>query len=895
MAVSIPAKAHKSADADLWLPLEIHSKDTGNMMLWLWDNWLSEQEKAVAFGSVDVDEQKRRGYVKLLGLLHDFGKATPAFVSHIIKSSGISFDVMGVKGGSFDYCESCYHYVAGEAMLDCYRGNNIKPVRCFASVIGSHHGIPQSRSWNAERVVKVNKKQLGWGVPDWDTLRESILCSAEEETRIYLSKDLPVLSQASLSVLCGMLIMADWIASNTSYFPLISIDDDGSRLDTDARLESAVKKLELDACWKPDQACLADVPSLYTKRFAPGGCFSPRPVQSEAAQIAADCNKPGLMIIEAPMGSGKTEAALAVAELFAAKSGAGGIFFGLPSQATSNAIFSRVIEWAETQGPQSNTIMLAHGTASFNEEFTSFVEGLSVKGSDLSVNSFFLGRKTKLLSNFCVGTVDQLLFSTLCQKHVSLLHHALAGKVVIVDEVHAYDAYMSCYLQKVLNWLGEWKVPVILLSATLPSKARTELTNAYLNRKECADEPWMHEKSYPLITWTDESTGKEKAVHQKTVSGSAADSSKDVRICRTDCDTALSAVLDQIQDGGYAGIVCNTVKKAQEVYNKLVKDKMPEAGEDCVVLYHSLFTAPDRNKIEEGLIRKLGKDNKEVRKGKYILVGTQVIEQSLDIDFDVLVTELCPMDSLLQRIGRLHRHERVRQPGVAQPVCYVISSGKKEIEDQNIYDLYIMQQTSDALRDCISLPNDIAFLVHKVYDDSDDIGDAVAKAARDNRDKQLQQKAGRFQLGMPSPRESLHGLFNVCASDKEAVAEASVRAGNPSVEVLLLKKSATPGYVSLLSGDCADIDTQTVPNMETAKKIAMQRIRLPWAMCAESEIDVTVARLRELTQSAVPNWQESPWLNNMFVLIIDSNNEVIVNKWKLKYNNSYGLVCTNLY
>ena len=202
------------------------------------------------------------------------------------------------------------------------------------------------------------------------------------------------------------------------------------------------------------------------------GSDLPNSLQSEILDITGDADKPGIYILEAPMGIGKTEAALSAAEILAAKYGSGGVFFGMPTQATSNGIFVRLEDWAKKNADEEKTlhsIRLAHAAAELNDDYHDLVSGDSVMydedGSGLVVHSGLSGRKQALLSDFVIGTVDQMLLAALKQKHVMLRHLGLAGKVVIVDECQAYDAYMNCYLDRVMTWLGVYKVPVIILSS----------------------------------------------------------------------------------------------------------------------------------------------------------------------------------------------------------------------------------------------------------------------------------------------------------------------------------------------------------------------------------------------------------------------------------------------
>lgn len=272
----------------------------------------------------------------------------------------------------------------------------------------------------------------------------------------------------------------------------------------------------------------------------------------------------------------------------------------------------------------------------------------------VQVHQWFRGNKQALLANFVIGTVDQLLLAALAQKHVMLRHLGLAGKVVIIDECHAYDTYMNCYLDRTLEWLGWYKVPVILLSATLPARRRTELVEAYRQKKAAPDAPWKTSCGYPLLTWTDGAEVKQTAV--------PSDAPGQTVQLTTLTEPELPALLRRkLAEGGCAGVIVNTVKKVQKIA-QLLRESLPDKE---VQLFHAQFLMPDRAARENQLMARIGKGSAPECRNDLIVVGTQVMEQSLDIDLDVLVTELCPMDLLLQRIGRLHRHHRSRPRSVA--------------------------------------------------------------------------------------------------------------------------------------------------------------------------------------------------------------------------------------
>ncbi|MGP1406631.1 DEAD/DEAH box helicase family protein [Filifactor alocis] len=248
---------------------------------------------------------------------------------------------------------------------------------------------------------------------------------------------------------------------------------------------------------------------MFEARFQ----FSPKSFQEKISNEISKLEQPGLVIIEAPMGLGKTESALEAAEQLAEKTGRSGLLFGLPTQATSNGIFPRINSWLNSVAQDSEenlSIRLVHGKASLNEEFTDIPNSnnINIDESDegsVFVNQWFSGRKTSALDDFVVATVDQLLMIALKQKHLALRHLGISKKVVVIDEVHAYDAYMGIFLFRAIEYLGAYHVPVVLLSATLPSDIRKNLVQHYMKGRGVKKRDIKHQIdelntiAYPLL------------------------------------------------------------------------------------------------------------------------------------------------------------------------------------------------------------------------------------------------------------------------------------------------------------------------------------------------------------------------------------------------------------
>lgn len=506
-------------------------------------------------------------------------------------------------------------------------------------------------------------------------------------------------------------------------------------------------------------------------------------------ETIAEIKDPGLIIVEAGCGTGKTETALASTEELAFKTQHDGLLIGLPTQATANAMYDRGEAWLDHLSSQQKAKLdlgLLHGKAKLNKHVQSLPEAHNMDDDHGSVvtNSWFSGKKSVLV-DFSVATIDHLLMMSLKQKHLFLRHLAMSGKVIVIDEVHAYDTYVSSYLRRTLIWLGAYHVPVLALSATLPAQKRQQLIKAYARGKFRHVPEWTTENNslvYPLLTHLD---GQQ--VYQKTDFPHPVP--RKIQINRLNSDQDLITQIKQsLQDGGTAGVIVNTVKRAQELAQKLAD--MP------TLLLHSNFLGPDRAYLENKLVGMIGKSSR--RPSKLVVIGTQVLEQSLDIDFDVLFTDIAPVDLLIQRIGRLHRHRVLRPARLKQPRVYI--TGVKILGNYGInsyiYEDYYLTKTDYFLPAELELPDDTAPLIQKVYNSGDDAEVPFPKLKKIHHDLKLelhQKKAATkaYQIDNPRLTDTLHGWLDNDKNDADtnvAVAQAAVRDIQPTIEVVLIVK-----------------------------------------------------------------------------------------------------------
>lgn len=891
-ALSLWAKKENREGQELWLPLVAHLIDAQNVINWLYYHWLNDNQRLIM--RADLSEDEIEHLVKFIGFFHDIGKATPAFQT---KQSYNRDQVLDdelleklLRDGFEDLNDfmpaerrKSPHAIAGETILE-ENGLNTS----VGAIIGAHHGKPANEYFDSDD--QVGPYTSNYLQSDHDNHLQQIWLDVHQELIDYglqLSgyaslNELPDINQQQAVLLTGLLIMADWLASSEylnndpsrPMFPLIWLDQGLDDLNMEERFESAINTWDVSGHWVPQ--LVTDIDNSYQKRWG----FKPRIVQSLMSEQIGKISDPGIIFIEAPMGVGKTEIALTAVEQLSFTTSSTGLFMGLPTQATSNAMFSRVDSWVNSLAKEENTnlpIKLMHGKAQFNKENQQLphAENVDDQGS-VVVNSWFSGKKS-MLADFSIGTIDHLLLMSLKQKHLFLRHLGLSGKAVVIDEVHAYDAYMNSYLKRALQWLGAYHIPVIALSATLPKEKRTELVKAYYRGKYGHRmhnlDGWQDSEAYPLLTYLDGEKVKQLDDFPQPAHP------QEVQVVRLNCDDdqLMEKVVDSINDGGVAGIVVNTVKRAQKL-SQLVPAGIPK------LLLHSAFLATDREALEEKLQGYIGKGAE--RPKKMVVIGTQVLEQSLDIDFDVLFTDIAPMDLILQRIGRMHRHNIKRPEKLSKPTTYILginSFGDYDDANEAIYEKYWLMKTDHFLPDVVNLPNDISRLVQAVYDPATDEG--IPDIEEPYHDVQVigkkeKNKAEAYQIDAPYPDDDLHGWLDRDQQgiDNDATAEAAVRDIKESIEAVLVQHTKDGNFL---------VDGRSLDDVED-EVIAQQLVRLPNAVTPD--IAKAIEQLEALTEKYYHNWQNSIWLKGMIALPLDRNLKISFNGWQVQYSRTLGLM-----
>jgi len=807
------AKTGQGDGDDRYHPLLCHMLDVAAVAGLVWDHNLSARLRQRLECALAVEDA--RSLLLFVTGAHDIGKACPSFQKKAPKLCAC----LGLPFSDNDQDRP-------HGFLSTFFLNEILG-RCSASTLlgqiaGGHHGVfPRSSD------LQMGRDTLGNN--DWKMVRQGLVDQFASVVGFNLNQAsqsrVEITDPFIVPVFAGFISVTDWIGSNQDLFPCVAQCGTDIEVNAAEYWQKAQQQAEraLNALgWLPAVTFAKE--ALFGNVF-PG--FVANDLQTTAIGLASKQTSPCLMIVEAPMGNGKTEAALYAADVAMCRGFARGMYVAMPTQATGNAMFKRVLDdYLRKRGHQGKlNLQLVHGDALL-AQMADVQEGevqdfapkcIGDDGTDVEAQSWFTAKKRPLLAPFGVGTIDQSLLSVLQTKHWFVRLFGLTGKVVIFDEVHAYDAYMSTILERLLHWLAELNCTVILLSATLPEDRRRALAKAYSGR----DDGEYH--CYPRITLA-------KPRHYPNAHAACVPICAPVpmgesrvvclRFANIDLANLTATLGRRLEYGGCAAVICNTVNRSIEVYKHLhvhLKDT------ECS-LFHARTLQMWRRKREAEVLRKFGKRDpqKKESEGRFInpdrphravLVATQVIEQSLDLDFDLMVSEMAPIDLLLQRLGRLHRHPRKRPPGLETPQFVVFCDAEttgpppesfgKSIE--YVYDRYILLRTWLALRgrDRIEVPTEIELLVEAVYGDSVlTFGDGwevpleQARAQMNFSRSESEKVAGHLLIDKPKNPSDLIEQFNDQLADDDdpevhRTVRATTREGDPSLSVVMLPEQTS--------------------------------------------------------------------------------------------------------
>jgi CRISPR-associated endonuclease/helicase Cas3 len=599
-------------------------------------------------------------------------------------------------------------------------------------------------------------------------------------------------------LMAGVITLCDWVGSSQEFFPYesptFSLND--YRVLARRRARIAVSQCSLHEKLPSTKTGFDWLFGLDRAAGEPGfRAYSPSPLQTFADSVALPVSPESLLfILEDETGSGKTEAALTLASRLVSAGFGRGVFFSLPTQTTANAVFDRVapVVGRFFEKGESPSVTLAHGQAKLamarmrakRTEAATITAELDSWAQDSA--------KTALLSDFGVGTIDQVAMAGLPVRHVVLRHLGLAEKVLIVDEAHACEPYLLDILANTLEQHAKLGGSAIILSATLPRASKQALLNAFAAGKSASPGPALSAEAYPLATIYSSAGPLEHPVAQKSASrdltfGSIAESD------------AFSRIEELLEANRCVCWMRNTVALAQDAY-RYFNERFPGA----VKLVHARFTLSDRGDNDEALLRGFGKTSTEGMRAGKLVIATQVAEQSLDVDFDEMFSDLAPIDSLLQRNGRRRRHVRdgrgnpARVEGRAPGAFYVVMP--TSLEDPRflselaggtayVYPIpAVLWRTARIVRDwsTIEIPRQVREAVEFAYADESPTPTFLEEAQNRSDGKILaaHQYARVAQLRLP------HGYTTEAGIE---LSERSVtRLGEPSVRVVLCNQAGEP-------------------------------------------------------------------------------------------------------
>lgn len=754
--------------------------------------------------------------IAVMAALHDIGKISQGFQSKSAKwleqTSMKEFSTaQGWQNLECDHAKVSQFTVQNLLLQDGMKTNSAIH---WAVAPGAHHGYLHRPGERGLQEIAGMKKD------EWEQERQRIARQLIEALPGALPKTEINRESAHLWWLAGLISVSDWIGSDETYFPA----------DQDHELEESRKlaQVAVEAIGFSHSEARSGL--SFEELFS----FPQNDLQREAVTAITE---PGIYVIEAPMGMGKTEAALACAYRLICQGKASGIYFALPTQATSNRIHLRVNDFICKIWPDGLNTRLIHANSWLMENLNQPVPTATAKGKESddarAGRDWFASAKRALIAPFGVGTVDQALLAVVAAKHFFVRRFGLAGKVVILDEVHSYDFYTGTLIRVLCEILEKLGCTVILLSATLTPERRTALLDT-------RDSP--ETDHYPLIS------GKQSNGIFIMPRPVQPPEEKKVHIVFVENENALRDAWEQACNGACLLWICNTVSRAQSVYAKLETLAQEQTGSPTLGLLHSRFPHFRREELETYWMELLGKGSKN-RCG-CILVSTQIVEQSVDLDADLLITELAPTDMMLQRIGRLWRHPRERS-ATKRAECWILKEvetldklrGMKKEDIRKtlgakawVYAPYVLLRSLEIWfareEKDITIPTEIRSLLKGTYDDRD---------VETKGWEAWKQEILGDEFAKKRTAEMNSNIWNPLLDDQEGV---QTRVSTVESVQLILATERKSKQLVLLNGEQANLSDDTF-RIDTARALHRNLVKVPKtefvAFCTE---DVTSRYVR---------------------------------------------------
>lgn len=655
-------------------------------------------------------------------------------------------------------------------------------------------------------------------------------------------------------------VLADWTGSSTQYFPRVA-----KRMPVEDYWRRALRNAQKAIAVFPPSPSVADFIGIK-------GLFpfiqQPTPLQQKAIELDIHHAGPQLFILEDVTGAGKTEAALILAHRLMASQKAQGIYFGLPTMATANAMYERMATtWLSLyQSSSRPSLVLAHSARALMDGFNQSLWSAELSDSETldEPPSFRQGcaawfadsNKKALLADVGVGTLDQAMMAIMPFKHNNLRMLGLRNKVLIADEIHAYDAYMSRILECLIEKQARDGNCTLLLSATLSQQQREKFIAAWSRgARQLVHAPLLGLGDYPWLTHLAGNTVLSQYVstRQEVERNVSIAWLHDERACIARIEAAVS-------EGKCIAWIRNSVDDALSAFHQLLENQRVVA--DDLLLFHSRFAFHDRQRIENQTLHIFGKSGQSPRAGK-VIIATQVIEQSLDIDVDEMITDLAPVDLLIQRAGRLQRHVRDRHGLLKSsgrderppPVLFILAPEWDDEPEENwlsltmrnsayVYPdhsrLWLTQRVLMA-EGQLQMPQSARLLIESVYGDDVDIPVGFAKTE--------QRQEGKFYCDRAFAQQStLNFASGYSPDNSEFLSEnLSTRLSEESTSLWLAKI----------------VDNVVMPYApgEHAWEMSMLRVRAGWWKKHEREF-------RLLEGELLQHWCVAQHQNREFANVI---------------------------
>lgn len=773
-------------------PVVCHLLDTAAVFLALWDEVVGDGVREQTAEALGLGGKETRCLLAFWAGLHDLGKITPPFQAQVVdafnavkEEPGYAFAVGAEKERAFRHEMATHWSLAGLLADEGYPQSGRRLLKAaghhVAQLLGGHHGR-YGPVLVAEQVTRASAYQPGLGGEGWAAQRRIHFEELRRLTGGYAVPQSALPAELAV-VVSGLVVVSDWIASQTeAILPLMPAPGwcgTPPELDTHwvQTLAAAPAKLRATRIGRATFASM-DFDAMFP--------FTPNPLQRDIVEnlpTLVNESSSGLVLITAPTGDGKTEAALFAAGVLSRAANARGLYFALPTMATADGMYPRVRRFVDRALAGERAVALLHSMAWLSPVYNDRSQTAPGESGEagqtsaeattaLEADAWLRGSRRGLLAALGVGTIDQALAAILPLKYNALRLFALSDKVFVVDEAHAYGPWMHKLLTILLEWLGAMKAPVVLLSATLTGKTATSLVDAY-RRGAGHLEPSDAQPCYPGWLYVDSDTGavstprgthterqRAIAVSLQPVRWDTGDAPASAPVSGGRREALRLALRRVAEAGGTALVCCTTVAEAQQTYRDL-RAAFPDLAqaEGGLRLLHSRYSATRRQKITQQCEAAYGKPSSpadtERPRPASILVATQVVEQSLDFDFDLVVTDLAPLAQLLQRAGRARRHargtegrpawaadERTTELVVLEPVD---TDGHTERPRSwgSVYDHSLLIRTARLLHartTDVAVPGDIQELIDAVYAE-EFVEDGDASAARELRAFDAERRA----------------------------------------------------------------------------------------------------------------------------------------------------------